>query len=70
MQPKYQEKIIDLQTGEIHFRDYTEEEIAAVEKAKAEAAVLMAELAEKEAARKAIFDKLGLTEEEAAVLLS
>ena len=66
----YKEKIIDIQTGEETWRDYTSKEIAEVEKAQAEAAAFAAQQAEKEAARKAIFDKLGLSEEEAKLLLS
>ena len=66
----YKEKIINIQTGEITWRDYTPAEIAEVEAAQAEAAARIAEQAEKDAARKAIFDKLGLTEEEAKLLLS
>lgn len=66
----YKEKILDVTTGEITWRDYTPEEIAAVEKAQAEVAARNAELAAKDAARKAIFDKLGITEEEAKLLLS
>ena len=65
----YKEKILDVTTGEITWRDYTPEEIAAVEKAQAEVAARNAELAAKDAARKAIFDKLGITEEEAKLLL-
>lgn len=66
----YKEKIINLETGEETWRNYTPAEIAEVEKAQAEAAAKAAELAEKEAARKAIFAKLGITEEEAKLLLS
>lgn len=66
----YKEKIINLETGEETWRDYTPAEIAEVEKAQAEAAAKAAEQAEKDAARKAIFDKLGLSEEEAKLLLS
>jgi hypothetical protein len=65
----YKEKIVNVKTGEETWRDYTAEEIAEVEKAKAEAAAKATEAAEKEAARKAIFDKLGITEEEAKLLL-
>lgn len=69
MQPKYQEKIINIKTGEETWRDYSAEEIAEVEKAQAEAAELKAQLAAKDFARKAILEKLGLTEEEAKLLL-
>ena len=66
----YKEKIVNVETGEETWRDYTAAEIAEVEAAQAEAAAKATELAEKEAARKAIFDKLGITEEEAKLLLS
>ena len=65
----YKEKIVNLETGEETWRDYTPEEVASVEAAQAEAAARIAEQAEKDAARKAILDKLGLTEEEARLLL-
>lgn len=65
----YKEKIIDLATGEENWRDYTSAEIAEVEAAKVEAAAKAVQQAEKEAARQAIFSKLGLTAEEAAALL-
>jgi predicted HicB family RNase H-like nuclease len=61
----YKEKIVNVETGE----DFTAAEIAEVEKAQAESAARIAELAAKDAARKAIFDKLGITEEEARLLL-
>lgn len=66
----YKEKIVNIETGEETWRDYTAAEIADIEKAQAEAATRAAEQAEKEAARKAIFDKLGITEDEAKLLLS
>jgi hypothetical protein len=63
------EKIIDSQTGEISWRDYTDAEIAKVEVAKQEATERAKLQAEKEAARQAVLTKLGLTAEEAQVLL-
>lgn len=66
----YKEKIINLQTGKETFRDYTAEEISQVEDAQAEAAALIEKAAEKETARQAILEKLGLTEDEAKLLLS
>lgn len=66
----YKEKIVDIETGEETLREFTAEEIAEVEKAQAEAAARIAEQAAKDAARKAIFEKLGITEEEAKLLLS
>lgn len=69
----YKEKIINLETGEETWRDYTPAEIAEVEKAQAEAAARAAELAEKAteaaAAKAALLAKLGITEEEVKLLL-
>lgn len=67
---QYVEKIIDVQTSEIIIRPYTNEEIEEIEKAKADLVLEQQMKAEKEAARKAIIDKLGLTEKEAQILLS
>ena len=66
----YKEKIVDIQTGKIIERDFTEEEIAKVEAAKIEAVKRLEEAKAKQLARKAIFEKLGLSEEEAQLLLS
>jgi hypothetical protein len=70
----YREIITNAETGEETVRPYTAEEIAAVEAAKAakkaEIDALAAEQAIKEAARKAVLDKLGLTAEEVAALLA
>jgi hypothetical protein len=65
----YKEKIVNAETGEVTWRDYTEAEIAEVEAAKAEAETERLALAEKAAARQAILDRLGLTADEAALLL-
>lgn len=66
-------KIIDCATGEIIERDLTSEEIAEEAKdakaiAKEREAIEMAKQQES-AARQAILDRLGLTEEEARLLL-
>ena len=66
----YKEIILDLSTGEEIEREYTAEEIAEVEKFQAQAEALAIKQAEKETARKAIFEKLGITEDEAKLLLS
>jgi hypothetical protein len=66
----YKEKIIDLKTGEETWRDYTPAEIAEVERAQTEAAELAAKQIEAQAARSALLAKLGITEEEAKLLLS
>lgn len=65
----YKEKIVDVLTGEITWRDYTDAEIAEVEAAQAEAAQRAELESEKEAARQAVLTKLGLTADEAQALL-
>lgn len=62
------EIIYDLSTGETTTRDYTAEEIAEVEAAKAAAAEATAAAEAKEAARSAALAKLGLTADEIAAL--
>ena len=68
---KHIEKIFNAETGEetIVEREYTSEELAAMKKAQEEFDAELAEINAKKAARLAILDKLGLTEEEAKVLL-
>lgn len=65
--------IVDCSTGETTVVPLTAEEIAELEAAAAQAEqdhlAAEAEAARKAAARAAILEKLGLTEEEAAVLL-
>jgi len=65
----YREKIVDTITGEESFRNYTAEEIAKVESEIEKTNLELAEIAAKEAARQAILEKLGLTAEEAKILL-
>ncbi len=65
----YREKIVNAETGEETFRDYTAEEIFAVEKAKAENEKELAEIELRKKARQEILDRLGLSEEEARLLL-
>lgn len=69
----YQEKIHNIETGETILRDFSVQEIAEIEAAKAEAeteaAAKEAEMAAKEAARQALLDKLGITADEAKLLL-
>jgi len=71
---EYTEKIVNVSTGEETIRPYTAAEIKAVEgikaKNEAEQAKRDAEEATKTAARQAVLDKLGLTTEEIAALLS
>ena len=64
----YKEKIVDIETGEETYRDYTAEEIAKVEAAKELAAQEAADLTAKETARQAILEKLGLTADDIAAL--
>lgn len=54
----YKEKIINVATGEETWRDYTDEEIAEVEKAQAEATARAQAEAEAEAKRQAALSKL------------
>jgi hypothetical protein len=70
----FSERLINVMTGEETTRPYTKAETDAV---KAEQARIAAEQAEREAAaaeavaaKQAILDRLGLTAEEAALLLS
>ena len=62
-------KEINLETGEEIVRDATAEEIAQREKDISETRRIETLKAEKEAQRAAILDRLGLTEEEAKLLL-
>lgn len=73
---KYQEKIVNIQTGEVILRDYTADEIAAFEASKAESEALQA--ARLEAQTKAEADRasalakladLGLTLDEVKAIV-
>ena len=66
---KLQVKIYDCETGEEIVRDATTEEIAQIELVAVNTAARKAELEAKEAARQAILDRLGLTADEAKLLL-
>lgn len=65
----YKEKIVDVQTGEITFRDFSAAEVAEVEKEQALAAEESAALEANFAARRAVLEKLGLNEEDIKILL-
>lgn len=65
----YFEKIVDIKTGEETIREFTQVEIDLIEKNKAAAVEKANQIAQAEAARMLLLQKLGLTEEEAAVLL-
>jgi len=67
----YKEKIVNVETGEETWRDYTPAEIAEVEAAQAKAAIKAQELAEAEAKRSAAAAKLealGLNEDDLKAL--
>ena len=66
----YQEKIVDVITGEETFRPYTKKEIAEVEASIADAKKISDETTAKVAAKQAVLDRLGITVDEAALLLS
>lgn len=65
----YFERIHNVETNEIVERPFTEEEIAEVEARKVEAEAKAQAEAEKAVAKQAVLDRLGLTAEEAALLL-
>ena len=62
-------KIHDAVTGETVVRDFNAAELAQLELDKAEAKKQADALAAKQAARQAVLDRLGLTEQEAQLLL-
>ena len=66
----YQEKIFNVQTGETTFRDFTDAEIAEVEKAKLELAKEIAESDKAATDKAALLAKLGITADELKTLLS
>lgn len=66
----YKEKIVNIETGKETWRDYTEAEIAAVEAARAEAQALQEAETAQAAEKAALLEKLGITEDEAKLLLS
>lgn len=65
-----QEKIHDLKTGEITFRNYSPKEIEEVEAEKAKVATIIKEQNTKANEKAALLTKLGITEDEARLLLS
>jgi hypothetical protein len=62
-------KIHNVETGEIIERAMTSEEIAQLEKLRAENEALLNAEAQAAAKRQALLDKLGITEDEARLLL-
>ena len=66
----YKEKIVNVETGEETWRDFTEAEVLEIRKAQEKIAKDF-ELAEtRRLNRLALLEKLGITEEEAELLLS
>lgn len=61
---KYEEKIYNIETYETTYRDWTPEEIAEAKAMQALIQIAEVEQAKKLTARKAVFEKLGLTEED------
>jgi hypothetical protein len=66
---KPQVKIVNCETGEEIVRDATVEEIAQMQLDAANAAARKAEAEAKAAQRQALLNRLGITEEEARILL-
>ena len=66
---KPQIKIVNVETGEEIIRDANAEEIAQMEIDAANAATRQAEAQAKAAQRQALLSRLGITEEEARILL-
>ena len=66
----YKEKIVNVATGEETWRDYTAQEIAEVEAAQAETSERLVEAEAKATQKAALLNRLGITEEEAKLLLS
>lgn len=65
-----QEKIIDAQTGEVTFRDYTAEELAYAAQKEQERLDRLAAIEAAQKAKEAVLEKLGLSADEVAALLS
>jgi hypothetical protein len=68
--PIYYEKIVNIATGQETIRPYTEEEIAQLQANKILVDERASEIAAKEAERSAVLEKLGLSPNEAKLLLS
>lgn len=64
----YKEKIVDILSGDISFRDYTEKEIVEVEKAKKAAEEETQIILAKQETRNQILQKLGLTADDLKAL--
>jgi hypothetical protein len=66
---KPQIKIVNVETGEETVRDATAQEIAQIELDAVNAAARKSEAEAKATARQAVLNRLGITEEEARILL-
>lgn len=69
MTNQYFEKIINVETGEETIRPYTKDEIATMEKAAAENQAKAAADNAKELEKAALLTKLGITDQEAELLI-
>ena len=67
---KYEIKEVNTQTGEEIIREATAEEITQIKADEADSAALKAELAAKAVEKTALLKRLGITADEAALLLS
>jgi hypothetical protein len=67
---EYFETIVNLETGETTTRPYTKDEIAEMKKGEAAAAERTKVAEAKETSKAALLTKLGITADEAALLLS
>lgn len=65
----YKAKTVDITTGEETWRDLTPDEIKEMELEQAKARQFIAEQAAKAEQRAALFERLGITQEEAKLLL-
>ena len=70
LMPKPQIKIHNAETGEVIVRDMNAEELAVHNKEAAEFQAMQAEIANKAATKAALLERLGITAEEAKLLLS
>jgi hypothetical protein len=66
---EYKEKIVDAITGEVTWRDYSAEEVLQIENNLQQIAAEQAEAAAKAAEKAALLERLGITADEAQLLL-
>jgi hypothetical protein len=66
---EYKEKIVNAITGEVTWRDYSEQEVSKIKKNLEDIAEEKTAAEAKATARQAVLDRLGLTAEEAQLLL-